>query len=158
MSVMSRLDELEQELYEKGVLELNKSDWLTPTTKSWFSNTLKPEDYNGLFNGIKLDIKETDTNVIIKYNKENVADVYNASMNGLKNSLNDVVQILLEDKLNELEQQLFDNKKLVISKEKSYWKDCKYYLAETLSGDYLGILRGVPVNIEENDTEIIFTI
>ena len=79
-------------------------------------------------------------------------------MNGLKNSLNDVVQILLEDKLNELEQQLFDNKKLVISKEKSYWKDCKYYLAETLSRDYLGILRGVPVNIEENDTEIIFTI
>lgn len=79
-------------------------------------------------------------------------------MNGLKNSLNDVVQILLEDKLNELEQQLFDNKKLVISKEKSYWKDCKYYLAETLSGDYLGILRGVPVNIEENDTEIIFRI
>ena len=69
MSVMSRLDELEQELYEKGVLELNKSNWLTPTAKSWFSNTLKPEDYNGLFNGIKLDIKETDTTVIIKYDK-----------------------------------------------------------------------------------------
>lgn len=34
MSVMSRLDELEQELYEKGVLELNKSNWLTPTAKS----------------------------------------------------------------------------------------------------------------------------
>lgn len=34
MSVMNRLDELEQELYEKGVLYLNKSDWLTPTAKS----------------------------------------------------------------------------------------------------------------------------
>lgn len=157
MSVMSRLDELEQELYEKGVLELNKSDWLTPTAKSWFSNTLKPEDYNGLFNGIKLDIKETDTTVIIKYDKTD-ENIYKSSMNGLKNTLEDVVQILLEDKLNELEQQLFDNKKLVISKEKSYWKDCKYYLAETFSGDYLGILRRVPVNIEENDTEIIFTI
>lgn len=158
MSVMSRLEELEQELYNKGVLELNKSDWLTPIAKSWFSNTLKPEDYNGLFNGIKLDIKETDTTVIIKYDKENVADVYNASMNGLKNSLGDVVQILLEDKLDELGQQLFNNKKLIVSKEKSYWEDCKYYLTETLSGDYLGILRGVPVNIMETDKEIIFTI
>lgn len=157
MSVMSRLDELEQELYEKGVLELNKSDWLTPTAKSWFSNTLKPEDYNGLFNGIKLDIKETDTTVIIKYDKTD-ENIYKSSMNGLKNTLEDVVQILLKDKLDKLEQQLFNNKKLVISKEKSYWKDCKYYLAETLSGDYLGILRGVPVNIEETDTEIIFRI
>ena len=157
MSVMSRLDQLEQELYDKGVLELNKSDWLTPTAKSWFSNTLKPEDYNGLFNGIKLDIKETDTTVIIKYDKTD-ENIYKSSMNGLKNTLEDVVQILLKDKLDKLEQQLFNNKKLVISKEKSYWKDCKYYLAETLSGDYLGILRGVPVNIEETDTEIIFRI
>lgn len=97
MSVMSRLDELEQELYEKGVLELNKSNWLTPTAKSWFSNTLKPEDYNGLFNGIKLDIKETDTTVIIKYDKTD-ENIYKSSMNGLKNTLEDVVSILREAK------------------------------------------------------------
>ena len=158
MSIMSKLDELEQELYEKGVLELNKSDWVTPTAKCWFSNTLKSEDYDGLFNGVKLDITETKTKVIIKYNKQDDKDVYTASMNGLKNSLEDVVNILLQDKLDELEQKLFNDKKLVVSKQKSYCKDCKYYLQETLSGNHSGILRGVPVNITETDTEVIFII
>lgn len=158
MGIMSCLDELEQELYETGELKLNKTDWITPTAKIWFSNTLKAEDYNGLFNGVPLNITETNDYVIIKFNKQKDEDMYKTSINGLKTSLQDVVDILLQDKLEKLEQELFNNKKLIVNKEKSYWKDCKYYLTETLNGDYLGILRGVPVNITETDTEIIFTI
>ena len=98
MGIMKHLDELEQELYENGILELDKDDWITPTAKIWFSNTMNPEDYNGIFEGIELEIYETKNKVVIKFNKESDADIYKASMNGLKSSLQDVVDILKEAK------------------------------------------------------------
>lgn len=98
MGIMKQLDELEQELYENGILELDKDDWITPTAKIWFSNTMKPEDYSGIFEGIKLEIYETKNKVVIKFNKESDADMYKASMNGLKSSLGDIVDILKEAK------------------------------------------------------------
>lgn len=98
MGIMKQLDELEQELYENGILELDKDDWITPTAKIWFSNTMKLEDYSGIFEGIKLEIYETKNKVVIKFNKESDADMYKASMNGLKSSLGDIVDILKEAK------------------------------------------------------------
>lgn len=97
MGIMKHLDELEQELYENGILELDKDNWITPTAKSWFSNTMRPEDYSGIFEGIELEIYETKTKLIIEYDK-NDENVYKASMNGLKSSLQDVVDILKEAK------------------------------------------------------------
>lgn len=60
--------------------------------------------------------------------------------------------------VDKLEKQLSINGRITISKDKSYWKDCKYYFSETLNGDYLGILKGIPVNVSETDTEITFSI
>lgn len=60
--------------------------------------------------------------------------------------------------LDKLEKQLSINGRITISKDKSYWKDCKYYFSETLNGDYLGILKGIPINVSETDTEITFSI
>lgn len=60
--------------------------------------------------------------------------------------------------VNKLEKQLSVNGGITISKDKSYWKDCKYYFSETLNGDYLGILKGIPINVSETDTEITFSI
>lgn len=62
------------------------------------------------------------------------------------------------DKLDNLEKQLYTNKRITISKDKPYWKDCKYHFNETLNGDYLGILKGIPINVSETDTEITFSI
>ena len=62
------------------------------------------------------------------------------------------------DKLDNLEKQLYINKRITINKNESYWKDCKYYFSETLNGDYLGILKGIPINVSETDTEITFSI
>lgn len=97
MGIMKHLDELEQELYENGILELDKDNWITPTAKIWFSNTMRPEDYSGIFEGIPLKIYETKTKLIIEYDKSD-ENVYKASMNGLKSSLQDVVDILKEAK------------------------------------------------------------
>lgn len=60
--------------------------------------------------------------------------------------------------VDKLEKQLSINGRITISKDKSYWKDCKYYFSETLNGDYLGILKGIPINVSETDTEITFSI
>lgn len=60
--------------------------------------------------------------------------------------------------VDKLEKQLSINRRITISKDKFYWKDCKYYFSETLNGDYLGILKGIPVNVLETDTEITFLI
>ena len=60
--------------------------------------------------------------------------------------------------IDKLEKQLSINGRITISKDKSYWKDCKYYFSETLNGDYLGILKGIPINVSETDTEITFSI
>ena len=98
MGIMKHLDELEQELYENGILELDKDSWITPTAKIWFSNTMSHEDYSGIFEGIPLKIYETKNKVVIKFNKESDADMYKASMNGLKSSLGDIVDILKEAK------------------------------------------------------------
>lgn len=97
MGIMKKLDELEQELYEKGVLTLDKSDWVTPVAKCWFSKTQSPEDYTGLFEGIKLTILETDKTLTIKFDKTD-ENIYKSSMNGLKNTLEDVVSLLKEAK------------------------------------------------------------
>ena len=97
MGVMKMLDELEQELYEEGIIKLDKKDWRTPIAKSWFSKTQSPEDYTGLFEGIKLTILETDKTVTIKFDKTD-ENIYKSSMNGLKNTLEDVVSILREAK------------------------------------------------------------
>lgn len=97
MGIMKLLDELEQELYENGILKLDKDNWEAPIVKSWFSNTMRPEDYSGIFEGIPLKIYETKTKLIIEYDK-NDENVYKASINGLKSSLQDVVDILKEAK------------------------------------------------------------
>lgn len=97
MGIMKTLDELEQELYEKGILVLDKKDWYTDVAKCWFSKTQSPEDYTGLFEGIKLIILETDKTVTIKFDKTD-ENIYKSSMNGLKNTLEDVVSILKEAK------------------------------------------------------------
>lgn len=60
--------------------------------------------------------------------------------------------------VDKLEKQLSINGRITISKDKSYWKDCKYYFSETLNGDYLGILKGIPINVSETDTKITFSI
>ena len=97
MGIMKILDELEQELYNKGVLILDKKDWYTDVAKSWFSKTLSPEDYSWISAGIKLNILETDKNVTIKFNKTD-ENIYKSSMKGIKNTLEDVVSILKEVK------------------------------------------------------------
>lgn len=97
MGIMKILDELEQELYNKGVLILDKKEWYTDVAKSWFSKTQSPEDYTGLFEGIKLTILETDKTVTIKFDKTD-ENIYKSSMNGLKNTLEDVISLLKEVK------------------------------------------------------------
>lgn len=69
MGVMKKLSELEQELYNKGVLRLKKNDLITDKALCWFNNTQDLENYTGIFKGIKLDIQETDSEIIIIYNK-----------------------------------------------------------------------------------------
>lgn len=60
--------------------------------------------------------------------------------------------------LDEIERQLQKNKELIINKNTSYWKDCKYYFSETLNGDYLGILKNIPIKIIETNNDITFKI
>ena len=95
MGIMKILDELEQELYNKGVLILDKKEWYTDVAKSWFSKTLNSEDYSGIFEGIKLNILETDKTVTIKFNKTD-ENVYKSSMKGIKNTLENVISLLKE--------------------------------------------------------------
>lgn len=94
MGIMKLLDELEQELYENGKIELDKDNWEAPIVKSWFSNTMKPEDYSGIFEGISLKIYETKTKLIIEYDKNDVESVYKSSMNGMKKELTNIIDLL----------------------------------------------------------------
>ena len=97
MGIMKHLDELEQELYENGILELDKDNWITPTALCWFRNTENPENYSGIFKGVHLNIKELEKEYIITYNKNDVESVYKSSMNGLKKELSNIIELLRGD-------------------------------------------------------------
>ena len=97
MSVFSKLDELEQELYENGEVHLSKDDNFTPTALCWFRNTENPENYSGIFKGVHLNIKELETEYVITYNKNDVESVYKSSMNGIKNELSNIIELLRGD-------------------------------------------------------------
>ena len=97
MGIMKHLDELEQELYENGEIHLSKDDNFTPTALCWFRNTENPENYDGIFKGVCLNIKELETEYVITYNKNDVESVYKSSINGIKNELSNIIELLRGD-------------------------------------------------------------
>lgn len=97
MSNMKRIVELEDELLEKGYLKLNKNDESTKTILNWFTDT-HSDDYSGIFKGINLDITETKDYYYIELSRENYAKVVKNTMDGLKSTLTDIVDILKDAK------------------------------------------------------------
>lgn len=103
MGIMKILGDLEDELYETGQLIINKNIWYATTALRWFCNNKNSEDYDGIFKNINLNITENDKSIIIEFDRtvDNLhiidKNIYEISMQGLKDTLNDIVNILKEE-------------------------------------------------------------
>ena len=93
MSNMKRIVELEDELLKNSYLKLNKSDDFTRVALEWFRDT-HDENYSGIYKNVDLDVTETKDYYYIELSRENYAKVVKNTMDGLKSTLTDIVDIL----------------------------------------------------------------